>query len=87
MEESFVEFDQSIIVDNEIRENFKKTQLVQGCNLFGKCTQPDCAKKSCVKLGYGSFQIGKKLVDQNKSDIMYERKEQVEIDEMSELFN
>jgi hypothetical protein len=25
MEESFVEFDQSIIVDNEIRENFKPT--------------------------------------------------------------
>lgn len=53
MEESFVEFDQSVLIDNEIRENFKPTQLVQGCNLFGKCTQ--CQKKSVVKLGYGTF--------------------------------
>lgn len=70
MDESKIEFNESVIVENEFRENFKANVLVQGLNLFGRCSNYDCRKKFVVKLGYGSFEIGKRLADMNNTTII-----------------
>jgi len=66
-ERTFVDFDQSVILENEFRDNFKPSLLVQGLNLFGRCSQQNCRKKFIVKLGYGEFEIGKKWKNVNDS--------------------
>ena len=63
IDESRVDFEESMILDAEFRDKYPMGSLVQGLNLFGKCTAPGCGKKFVVKLGYGKFEIGKKSVN------------------------
>lgn len=63
VDQSRVDFEESMILDAEFRDKYPQGSLVQGLNLFGKCTAPGCGKKFVVKLGYGKFEIGKKSVN------------------------
>ena len=56
-----IDFNKSILICAENRENFMSGQLRQGVNLFGRCTRTECAKKFNVKLGLGLFHIGKPM--------------------------
>ena len=58
---SVIEFEKSILICSENKENFMPGMLRQGVNLFGRCTKPECAKKFNVKLGLGLFHIGKPM--------------------------
>lgn len=66
--------DESVIQDAEVRDKFPQGSLVQGLNLFGKCTYPDCGKKFIVKLGYGKFEIGKKAANEKVDNKKYEKR-------------
>ena len=39
LEESVIEFNESVIITKEHRDNFDAAELKQGVNLFGRCYQ------------------------------------------------
>lgn len=65
MDDSYVAYEPSVIVENErIPKKAKKnTELVQGANLVGKCSQPECKQQFVINLGIGVYEIGKKAKD------------------------
>jgi hypothetical protein len=47
-------------MQREHKDNFEAGELKQGLNMFGRCFYPKCRKKFVVKLGLGTFIVGKK---------------------------
>lgn len=74
MDQSRLDLDESILNEAEVRDKFPQGSLVQGLNLFGKCTYPECGKKFIVKLGYGKFEIGKKAANERVDNKKYKPK-------------
>lgn len=82
--ETMTQFNESIIIENEFRGKFPKSQLVRGLNLFGKCSRQQCEKQYIVKLGYGEFELGKRLDNQFNESMIFNEDAEVEGQERSQ---
>ena len=60
LDETKIEFNESIIIKNEIisYEIEGKNEITKGLNLYGQCLNVKCKEKYFVRLGYGDFEFG-----------------------------